>query len=385
MSLKMKSGIRISMVIFLMILSADVLVGQRPYHTSLTVDAPDTVMGVIISGKTVVYYELKLANFNQAAVELTSVEVLGSDGIMPVSTFTETDLTDRINPIVNQKEPGTTLLPGKQSILYLEFPLEDKGITGCSHRIGYRLAGEAAKSGKHFIRGAEVVLENRSPVEFGQPLSGGPWAAVYDPSWQRGHRRVLYTENGKARIPGRFAIDFIKLDTNGAYTSGDKDLVENWHGYNAEILAVADGVVAGMRDDFQESLTLAEHPLYSADMASGNYVSLDIGGGRFVFYEHLKPGSVRVVKGQQVRKGDSIAALGFTGQSTGPHLHLHLADKNSPLGAEGVPFVFESFELLGSYTNFEDFGKKKWEPAAGILHLTGERPAPNSVIQFQHR
>jgi Peptidase family M23 len=53
---------------------------------------------------------------------------------------------------------------------------------------------------------------------------------------------------------------------------------------------------------------------------------LDLGQGKFAFYEHLKSGSVVVRKGQHVKKGQTIAALGYTGQSTGPHLHFHVAD-----------------------------------------------------------
>lgn len=66
----------------------------------------------------------------------------------------------------------------------------------------------------------------------------------------------------------------------------------------------------------------------------------------------MKPKSIKVKTGQKVKKGDAIASLGFTGQTTGPHLHFHEADADSPLGAEGIPFVFEQFEILGSYADF---------------------------------
>lgn len=55
------------------------------------------------------------------------------------------------------------------------------------------------------------------------------------------------------------------------------------------------------------------------------------------------------------------------------------------MGAEGTPFVFEAFEYLGGYTDFRDFGRKKWEPASGNLNVTAARPAPNPVIRFQLR
>jgi murein DD-endopeptidase MepM/ murein hydrolase activator NlpD len=187
----------------------------------------------------------------------------------------------------------------------------------------------------------------------------------------------------KRRIPGRFAIDFIKLNDQGLYANGSDNEIKNWYGYGADVLAVSDGVVASVRDDFSESATLSEHPRYPADKATGNYISIDIGKERVVFYEHLKPGSTKVKPGQKIKKGDVIAALGFTGQTTGPHLHFHVADKNSPLGAEGIPFVFERFTVLGSYADMEKFGKELWTPVKNSNQMIREeRPGPNAVIEF---
>jgi murein DD-endopeptidase len=102
---------------------------------------------------------------------------------------------------------------------------------------------------------------------------------------------------------------------------------------------------------------------------------------QFAFYEHLKPKSIKVKKGQTVKKGDVIASLGFTGQTTGPHLHFHVADTDSPLGAEGIPFVFETFEMLGAYSDFTQFGKALWTPINKSIRYQ-ERPLPNCVIEF---
>ena len=141
-------------------------------------------------------------------------------------------------------------------------------------------------------------------------------------------------------------------------------------------------MVAATRGDFKESETLSGHPDHTADKATGNYVSINIGNGQVVFYEHLKPGSIQVKAGQPVKKGAVIASLDFTGQTTGPHLHFHIANANSPLGAEGIPFAFERFTLTGIYPDFAQFGKTPWTPAGNVL-LTRERPAPNTVIRFQ--
>ena len=68
---------------------------------------------------------------------------------------------------------------------------------------------------------------------------------------------------------------------------------------------------------------------------AGNYVVLLLKDGRYVFYEHLKPGSIRVRVGQTVMRGDVVGSLGFTGESTGPHLHFHVAR-----GRDTIPVSF---------------------------------------------
>ncbi|MBD0283483.1 MAG: peptidoglycan DD-metalloendopeptidase family protein [Thermoleophilaceae bacterium] len=58
--------------------------------------------------------------------------------------------------------------------------------------------------------------------------------------------------------------------------------------------------------------------------ADGNHVILRIGPRRYVGYVHLRPGSVRVGRGQRVRRGQVIGQLGNTGSSSGPHLHVQV-------------------------------------------------------------
>jgi len=283
------------------------------------------------------------------------------------------------------KSRANTIGSADVGVLYIEVVMENLSEPQeLFHRVKFRKPGQNDEQ-LLIDKVAITQVSQHAPLVIGPPLLGGAWAAVHEPSWERGHRRVVYTVDGQARIPGRFAIDFIKLDNDGQAANGDKNMINNWYGYGQDVLAVANGIILTTRDDFPESTTLSDHPKYSPIQATGNYISIEIGKNQIVFYEHLKPGSIRVKPGQKVKKGDVIARLGFTGQTTGPHLHLHVADRDSPLGSEGVPFVFDNFTLLGHYPDFNDFEKVRWQaqdPRANSS-INNECPGPNTVISFK--
>jgi hypothetical protein len=332
-----------------------------------------------------VYYELMLTNFSNDTIRIQSLHVVTTRDSVLVVSFTHENLLKRfayIPDVAAGSNDGVMLNPGASGILYIETEA-DKTI-GTIHHV---LEGAILTKGKQSlirIRDEGWTIDTRAPVVLGAPLRDGPWVAIYDPAWIRGHRRVIYTLDGKARIPGRFAIDFMLVNDNGRYTKTNEDIVADWYGYGADVLAVANGVVVTVQSGFMESKKISDHPVVPAEKATGNYITLDIGNNRFAFYEHLKPGSIRVKAGQKIKKGEVIASLGFTGQTTGPHLHFHVANRNSPLGAEGIPFVFESFNLLGVYHDLGKMGQQRWDDIdnENTQKVILERPEPNAVIQF---
>lgn len=155
-------------------------------------------------------------------------------------------------------------------------------------------------------------------------------------------------------------------------------------GYGADVLAVADARVAALRDGMGESASVSQNPRHPLDRAAGNYVVLELPDGRHATYEHLRPGSIQLQVGDRVRRGQVIGALGFTGDSTDPHLHFHMADGPAVLGSEGLPYGFAEFRLLGHYRRLEELGSQRWEALGGELaaERRGEFPASNSVVQF---
>lgn len=345
---------------------------------------------VTIAGRPHLVYELHVTNFRPSDVTVARVEVLDADRGAVLGDFSGTALSGRIG------RPGASrdladrrvIAPGMRAVVYFWLPLE-KGAPPPS-RVRHRIGVDAVRSNQRIpvvLSAAEAHVRQEPPLVLSPPLKGGPWAALYDPMLVGGHRTAIYAIDGRARIPARFAIDFVRLQDDGTHARGDRSAIANWHGYGQEVLAVADATVVEAHDDIAESPSLSgsRGPI-PLENVSGNYVALDLGNGRYAFYEHLKHGSIRVKPGDRVRAGDVLALLGNSGSSSsGPHLHFHLADAGSELAAEGLPYAFASFEVVGAFENVSAFTSgERWTdvPAGGEGQRQHELPMPNAVIVF---
>lgn len=87
------------------------------------------------------------------------------------------------------------------------------------------------------------------------------------------------------------------------------------------IVAVADGTVVE-----------AKHSRFGY----GNKVNIHHGNGYSTFYAHLD--SIKVNVGDWVNIGDTIATLGSTGMSTGPHLHYEIRKNGTAIDPVSLHF-----------------------------------------------
>jgi murein DD-endopeptidase len=349
---------------------------------SLDVRVPAGPVLVRSDGKTSLVYELHVTNFSLDELTLRRITVTNAVTGENIEVLEGQRLRDVRRSIATPAEPDDgSLRAGTRSVVYvwIEFGADQNVPGQLRHQLEYDCAGV-----RRITVTGPIEVSRREAVVLSPPLRGGPWAAVYDPKLDRGHRRVLYAVEGAARIPGRFAIDWFKLDAQGRSFVGESANVNNSFGYGEPVLAVADAVVASVRDGVAERDGAPRIAGRDLRDGSGNFLALDLGDGWFAFYEHLKPGSIRVKQGDRVRRGDVLAALGNTGDTSGPHLHFHVADANSSLAAEGLPFVFERFTSLGSYDSiWAAFAGKPWRPSSHPAStIERELPAANTVIQF---
>lgn len=226
------------------------------------------------------------------------------------------------------------------------------------------------------------------PLTIGPPLAGKGWVAANGccaPGYP--HRSSFQSVNGMIINAQRFAIDWMRMNDDGYLVVDDPLKSENWAGYGADVIAIADGTVVKTLDEFNDNKPgdLHDPKTITIRNLGGNHIVLDLGNGLYGFYAHLKRGSVKVRVGDKVRKGDKLALLGNTGNTSAPHLHFHIMDGPSVLGSNGVPYVIESFEY-GGQVPVDIFLKMTEKVGGGRLAMPqrrkGQYPLAWDIINF---
>ena len=189
------------------------------------------------------------------------------------------------------------------------------------------------------------------------PLRGTNWIALNgccEPGYGFPHRTSLNSVNGKLNNSQRFAIDWKRVDDEGAFFRGDDTRNDSYVDYGAPVYAVADGTVTGVLDDVDANapgVLPANDPTLAAKLTvenvDGNHVILDLGDGVWAMYAHFEKGSVTVKIGDKVSEGDVLGKLGNTGNANASHLHFQLMDGPTLLGSNGLPYVIDRFTYSG--------------------------------------
>ncbi|MCF7553536.1 M23 family metallopeptidase [Pseudonocardia sp. WMMC193] len=288
-------------------------------------------------------YELQIVNMSGGRVLLDSVAVLG-DGDTALTTIPQADLRLRLAGGAS----GDAFGPGEAADLFLDVTLPADATPPQVVRHTFAVAMPDGATKNLTFTGVPVAVSDQQAVVVAPPLKGKGWVAGNGCcDAVTAHRGATLPVDGTIRVAQRFAIDFVQLDAAGQLYTGDPADNASFPFFGDEILSAADGTVVRVLDGEpnQPPGTLpAGANLQNAD---GNYVVVDIGNGRFAFYAHMQPGTVRVKVGDRVKTGDVLGILGNSGNTDAPHLHFHIMDGPSPLQSNGLPFVFTSFTGTG--------------------------------------
>jgi hypothetical protein len=348
---------------------------------------PDPVLGS--DDKVHLAYEMQVLNASTASVTLTSIETLDPANNGAVLGTIDADALPGMLHIAGGVD-GTTFPPGGSGYLFFDVQLDRSAAipTSLLHHFTMNVVSSEGTTSVIEYDGVPVNVHAKAKaVVVAPPLKGSGWVAGNGCcSPINAHRGATLSIDGTARAPERFAIDFVQLGANGSLAQGDATKNESFGYYGDEIYSVAPGKVVATQDDQPTELPGALPAGQTVQTAGGNYVVVDIGKGRYAFYAHMQPGSLKVKLGDAVKTGQVLGLLGNTGNTDSAHLHFHIMDGPSPLLSNGLPFVFTHFTGEGRVTDGQALQKFQVTPVDPSA-LTGphdkEMPLNLEVVAFK--
>ena len=351
---------------------------QRQMRAAIDVLVPVPPSPVRADGYYHLVYELHVTNFSNQELDLWRLEVTGDDpAAFPLGRYEGPELIDRI---ARPGQPGLVdkrrVEPGARAVIYIWISIDARSAlpTALTHRLTFT-RGQSATSIVEIVEEIPKIKLDAQSLVISAPLRGGQWFAANGPSNSSLHRRALFAVEGRAALAQRFATDWIRLGDDGRSWRDDRSRNSNYYAYGADVVAVADGTVAATLDGLPDNKPGSRILPVESDTAAGNYIIIDLGGGRFAFYGHLQPG-IRVKAGEKVERGRVLGLVGNSGDSNEPELHFQITDRDSPLRAEGLPYAIDNFELQG-----RGWG---WKPSqAPTEERRGELPLQNAVVRFK--
>jgi len=344
-------------------------------------------------------YELQVVNQSPVLITIDSIKVLdptsgavlqdlGSAGVAKISRF--------------PGGTGATLPPSHSGYVFMDATLPAGAAVPKEIAHRFEATRQLPRSPEDTHHGVPVTAESGvEPTEaftgvatpigppaviLSPPLKGARWAVGSGCCVITAHRGATLSIDGSVHVAERFAIDFVQLDKEMRLFVGPADQLKSYAFFGAEVLSAADGTVVTVVDGRPEQIPGAFAKGATLNTAGGNNIVVDIGGGRFAFYAHLQPGSIRVKPGDKVTTGQILALLGNTGNSDGPHLHFHVMDGPSPLKSNGLPYAFTKFTGQGLVT--DEAPALKGETAQiDSTYLTGPHfnqiPLDFQIISFE--
>jgi hypothetical protein len=342
---------------------------------------------LIQAGKPRLVYEMRVTNYVPLTYTLDAIEVHAGSKTF---SYAGAPLRQMTRFLGEKAQTAATLkfVPGQSAIIFFTLGFDQRAEV--PQELVHTLHFTSPDKTTHALTPALLAVGQDAAVVVHPPLRSGDWLAGDSThnAPDAAHRRTILLLEGSPWLAQRYAIDWVQYRVVGGEAttwSGPEDKNASYFCYNAPIYSVADGTVVAAMDGLPANVPHSGK--YAVDInfinAGGNHVVVDIGEHHYVFYAHMRPGSVAVKVGDHVTAGQILGHVGNTGSSTEPHLHMHIVDHPSFLAGHGIPYEFDQFSASGSpemiakphdAMAFRNFGP--------LTPTHNDYPADNAAVTF---
>ncbi|MHB9096495.1 MAG: M23 family metallopeptidase [Syntrophales bacterium] len=298
-------------------------------------------------------YTIKTWEYEKDNLELQKIIVLDNDTKAELLVIEKKDLPKIYkDPLEASPYFVWDTLTNYYLSIQLPIPLAQTPPKTVSHRFIFK---GTTNSSEVTVEGAAFSPRTKeTPVVIASPLKRKNLVYM-NQSTMGYHFYTLFPMNGGLFRPERYAFDSMQLNNDfTAIFEGDPKVNTSYFNYGITLYAVADGVVVHVQDGLPENSGDAQDVKFKSTLElAGNFVVLDIGGGRYAYYCHCIPGSFLVRVGDRVKEGDPVALLGNSGNSTAPHVHFQITDGPEFFSSNGIPFVLKEYTKTGEVDESE--------------------------------
>lgn len=141
----------------------------------------------------------------------------------------------------------------------------------------------------------------------------------------------------------RHAFDFLIIGKNNRTYERSGTRNEDYYAFGKSIFAVCDAEVVQVITGVEDNKPGAMNP----GQPLGNSVVLKTDNDEYIFYAHFEYDTVKVKVGDRVKAGQLLGNCGNSGNSSEPHLHLHIQDGPDVYSDVGVKCYFQTIMVNG--------------------------------------
>jgi len=163
-------------------------------------------------------------------------------------------------------------------------------------------------------------------------------------TWQAGHAGESQIVNYHSAINAqKYAMDIVKVDSKRKFFNNAGSKIEDFFSMGEPVYSPVDGVVVQAIDSLPNTEITFDPS--NREYPAGNHIVIEFESNRYLFLAHLNSASVQVQIGDSVNAGMLIANVGNSGNTSWPHLHLHIQDKPALDNESAVAYPYR-FDIM---------------------------------------